>query len=846
MSRYVIGLSSRTALNPALTGGKGAGLAWLCRQQCQVPAGFVITTAAFRDFLAACPPEAGRSGRGLIAGGAGVLGQTLKTTPFPPRIAKAIVGAYRRLGGPVAVRSSLVGEDAHGASFAGQFHSQLQVEGEETLLVAVRACWASLFARGAAAYLDQQQPASTSDGGGPAMAVVVQRMVAATAAGVAFSADPVSGELGVIIEAARGLGDSVVGGRVTADRYLVDSRGVLAEVTPAVPEEPVLSETAILSLAKTVRDLAARAGGPRDIEWAFDGGFAILQCRPITSLIGRHIYSNRLTADMAPGLIKPMVYTTNTYAVAREVFGKLFTELIGPNDYDFTRLVPLICSRVYADMTLMGDLLMRIGLPPNFMEMMLRSEHADRGHMMRMDPRTLLAMGRMLRLAFRHGRLPPHQSAMVTRRQATLEPYRGRDWSQTPLSELLVQLDELVALRNGSYWLFFVSMMGMAVRNALLRRWVERRTTDIPCSDLIRGLTGLRSLEPLHEIGRLAELARQLPSDLRGTLSVADPAELQDRLDISPVGRALFTEVATFLERFGFLGSNGSDFTASTWAEHPVLIWRAIARAAESSDAVSAEVAVMARQEARRCVRAELGPIPRLVFDRLLASIVAAIELRESVGLMMSEYSFQMRRLFLAIADRLVARGDLAEREDLFFLTYDEMQALAGGRLQAGEAQARIAGRRAEIEADALLSPPSVISGDPDGVRRAPSPEPEVGAYLSGIPGSRGMAQGRARVVHDPVKAPACLSREDILIVPYSDVGWTPLFSSIGGIVAETGGQLSHAAIVAREYGLPAVVGVKGATRLIREGQPVSVDGSRGRVYLEPQPAGDGGDTWNR
>ena len=257
--------------------------------------------------------------------------------------------------------------------------------------------------------------------------------------------------------------------------------------------------------------------------------FHILQCRPITSLADRHVYSNRLTADMAPGLVKPMVYSTNTHAIAREVFGKLFTDLIGPNDYDFTRLTPHICSRVYADMTLMGELLARIGLPPNFMEMMLRSERAER-HTMRMQPRILLAVVRMAHMAFRHGRLPRHQAELLARWRAVLEPYCGRNWSARPLAELLAQLDELVASRNSTYWVFFVSAMGMAVRNALLRRWVEGRAGDVSCNDLIRGLTGLRSLEPLHEIGRLSELARQLPSDLRDALSVAQPDELRDRL----------------------------------------------------------------------------------------------------------------------------------------------------------------------------------------------------------------------------------------------------------------------------------------------------------------------------
>ena len=846
MSRYIIDLASRSALNPALSGGKGAGLAWLCRQHVNVPAGFILTTTAFRDFLVTCAPEPGPDLRGPNPDEAGALLRAIETARFPPSTARAILRAYRRLGGPVAVRSSLVGEDASAASFAGQFSTHLQVEGEEALLVAIRACWASLFAYGAAEYLRQQASVSGSVNG-PAMAVVVQRMVAATAAGVAFSADPISGELCVIIEACHGLGDAVVGGRAAADRYVIDARGVLAEITPAVPGAPVLGEAQILRMAEIVRDLDSRAGGPRDIEWAFDGmDLQILQCRPITSLAGRHVYSNRLVSDMAPGLVKPMVYTTNTYAIAREVFGRLFTELIGPSNYDFTRLVPLICSRVYADMTLMGELLKRIGLPPNFMEMMLRSERAERGQAMRMDPRSLLAIGRMVRLAVRHGRLPRHQTALLARRQATLEPYRGRDWSQAPLPELVAQLDELVLFRNNTFWLFFVSVMGMAVRNALLRRWVERRAGDVPFNDLIRGLTGLRSLEPMHEIGRLAELARQLPHDVGEDLSMAGPDALRARLDLSPAGRELLAEVEAFMDCFGFLSSNGSDFTASTWAENPALIWRAVARAAASPDPASPEAAAAAREAARRRVRAHLAPLSRLVFDRLLASVAAAIDLRESVSLLISEYSYQMRRIFLAVAQQFVVQGDLADREDLFYLTYDEMKALAAGHLQREDAQARIAARRTEIEADALISPPSVISGDPHLACRVAQSVPEAASDLSGIAASSGTVHGRARIVNDPVEAPAALSREDILIVPYSDVGWTPLFSTIGGIVAETGGQLSHAAIVAREYGLPAVVGVKDATRLIQDGQRVFVDGNRGRVHLESPWIGDGGDSWNQ
>ena len=368
------------------------------------------------------------------------------------------------------------------------------------------------------------------------MAVVVQRMVAATAAGVAFSADPLSGEFCTIIEAVHGLGDTLVSGRAAADRYVIDAQGVLAECAPSTAGAPVLAEADILRLAQIVRDLHARAGGPRDIEWAYDGAFHILQCRPITSLAGRHVYSSRLTSDMAPGLVKPMVYSTNTHAIAREVFGKLFTELIGPNTYDFTRLTPLICSRVYADMTLMGELLGRVGLPPNFMEMMLRSERAERERKMHMDLPAMLAMGRMARLAFRHGRLPPQQAALLAQQQARLAPYRSQDWTPAALADLLDSLDTLVAYRNSTFWLFFVSMMGLAVRNALLR-------AGSSSGSMLRSMTSFAALTACGAWNPSVRSAgwRSLPASSRrkpGVTSLwctgpntrrASPARLQDR-----------------------------------------------------------------------------------------------------------------------------------------------------------------------------------------------------------------------------------------------------------------------------------------------------------------------------
>lgn len=190
-----------------------------------------------------------------------------------------------------------------------------------------------------------------------------------------------------------------------------------------------------------------------------------------------------------------------------------------------------------------------------------------------------------------------------------------------------------------------------------------------------------------------------------------------------------------------------------------------------------------------------------------------------------------MRRIFLALADHLVAGGDLAERDDIFYLTYGELLQVVDGQLDPDFVNETVGARKTEMERDAQIEPPDTVCGDVVPTRLVSLPQDQE--YLVGIGGSSGLASGSARIVLEPSQAPVSLTRDDILVVPFTDVGWTPLLAGIGGIVAETGGQLSHTAIVAREYGLPAVVSVGQATRLIQDGQRVTVDGGSGRVYLD-------------
>ena len=702
--------------------------------------------------------------------------------------------------------------------------------GEQALLDAVRDCWASLFASRATSYLAQHGDAG-------AMAVVAQRMAPAVAAGVAFSADPLNGDRCVIIEAVRGLGSAVASGIARADRYVIDGRGVLAEIAPVVAGQPALSEAQALELAAIVSDIERLAAGPQDVEWAWDGAiFHILQARPITTLAGRHVYSSRLVADMAPGLVKPLVYDVNTLAKVREVFGALFAALLGSNDLDTSQLVTRLYSRVYADTTVIGDVLAAAGLPANLFESMLRDERSAHVRI-RMSPRMLGVALRMVKLVVKAGRLGGQQIRILHDGRLALEPFAARNWTGLELPELLVELERVTALRDGLFWFFFCCVFNSAVRTKILRSWVARHAPDVAFGELVRGLAGLKSLEPSLELAQLAETARGLDEADRAALFEADDLDLRRRLAGSAQGRVLLDRLGVFLDRYGYLSSNGSDFSSPSWNESPALIWRSIAAALAPARLRRNARPPWFRAAASERVCRSIGPVDRWAFGRLMAGASTAIEMRERASVLISKYGYEMRRLFLSVAGQLAGRGDLDSVEDIFYLTRREMESLAQGLMDSEAARACIRERRSAMAADAQIDPPDMIVAAPGQASLPVAVQERVDGleYLSGISGSPGLVRGIACVIHDPIDAPSTLGRSDILVVPFSDVGWTPLFAGIGGIVAETGGQLSHTAIVAREYNLPAVVSVRDATRRICNGQPLTVDGSQGRVYLRAE-----------
>jgi pyruvate,water dikinase len=796
MSRTVLDLADKAARREELAGGKASRLARLRARGLPVPPGFVITTRA--DAHGASPE---------------------------------IEAALRRLGGPVAVRSSLVGEEGRESSYAGQLDSVLDVHGPEQLLEAIRRCRASLGSERLTQYVRARGvPKSDPVPADHRLALLVQRMVPARVGGVAFGADPDTGQECVIIEAGSGLGDAVVAGRVQPDRYVVDAHGVLREVRPASGGQPLLAESAIHELARLVHSVSLELGAPQDVEWAWDGStFHVLQARPITALARRHTYSRRLVADMAPGLVKPLYWSTNIRDMTENVFRRLFTELLGPQPFDYRALVRRIHSRAYADMTLVGTLMAQLGLPHNMFDVLVREDAASgrRPRATRRGPRAWL---RLARVARRYGRIRRQAEAFVARRDRDIARYRAADWTDRPPAELLDEIRGLRGIHGETQWYMWLSAMSMLMRSRILTRLVRKCAPGSDASSLLAGYLQVASLEPNHEIRWIGSELAHCDSELVALARRGEDRAIREKLSASDSGRQLLARFDGFMERFGFLSASGTDFTVAPWIETPGLIWTS----AVSTSEADARGRNPIGEDERRRVRACLPWHRRPLYDHWLRSTAAYLQLRERISFAMAEDAYQMRRLYLAIGEFLARDGVLARAQDLFQLFADELEALVQGTLDPAEARERVRARDQELEVDAGLVLHEVIHGDDSGTAAAPPPQ-EAGC-LEGIPGSPGWVSGRARVVRSPEQLEPGSVRGTILVVPFMDIGWTPLFARIGGIVAETGGRLSHSAVVAREYGLPAVVGLTGVTDRIRDGQWITVDGHRGCVYLVDAP----------
>jgi pyruvate,water dikinase len=586
-------------------------------------------------------------------------------------------------------------------------------------------------------------------------------------------------------------------------------------------------------LGELVCSVADLAETPQDVEGSWDGRrFQVLHARPSSSIAGKPVYSRRMVSDMAPGVVKPLVWSTKYAPIVTNVFAPVFKRIGGPSDIDYTGMSARFYSRVYMNITMFGEQFRRIGLPANFFEVLAREDKAA-GKRFRFRLRMVPAILRLVRFAWREGRIGRRVGPFLESQHRKLDEFRTMDWASQSPTTLAGQFRRLKALHADSQWYVVVVTANMLIRSRILGRMIVGRWPGTDPRDVIKGYGRRSSLVPFEEIRKLANIARRLDRGLVEKLAGTDEFEPAEALAATAAGQELLEEFKRFMGRYGFLSANGSDFSEVPWVENPRLIWRTIGRLALARESTSAEGVEAHREEVLGLVRTGFGPLRRRVFDRLHASTVRFMDWRERVSLLMTEDSYLMRRCFLALGAKLVERKILADAADVFFLYEDELERVVADPAEAAAAAEKVAIRKAELVEDASLDPPETLccGAEAPALER---PTAEGLEFLSGIGASGGVRKGRARVVHDPALEAGHLGPADILVVPFTDVGWMPILSGVGGIVAEAGGQLSHTSIIAREYAMPAVVSVRNATRLIRDGQPITIDGTAGRIYLHP------------
>jgi phosphoenolpyruvate synthase/pyruvate phosphate dikinase len=835
---YVVDLEAIDATQVALAGGKGANLGELTRiDGVRVPPGFCVTTDAFDRIMGAAPALGERLDRlaALDAGDAEAIRarsaeirRIVEGVAVPGDVAAAIAGARAGLGeqGTYAVRSSATAEDGPAASFAGQQDSYLDVVGRPAILRHVSRCWASLFTERAVTYrlrngIDH----------GVRMAVVVQRMVPARAAGVLFTADPVTSNRAVAaVEAVPGLGDALVSGLADPDRYAVRDGQIARRALAG--ERPALTDAQVEGLVGLGRRIEAHFGRPQDIEWCLAGdGFEIVQTRPITTLFPvpdagddeRHVYVSVGHQQMMTDAMKPLGLSLwqlkarpRMYAAA----GRLFVDVIGMLASPAGRAGILEVLGKHDPLTV--DALRTIVERDDFVPSL---PDAGAASVPRPDPPPPIETDPAIPAG-----LIEQGQASIAALQRAIRSRRGPEL----LDFILEDIQELkrILFDPRSHQVYMGAMDASEWLNEHLEEWLgEKHAADTLTRSVPHNVTSEMGLALLD----VADAIRPHPEVVAFLRDAADD-ELLDALPKLPGGREAREAIEGFLARYGMRCVGEIDITRPRWSERPTTLVPLILGNVEHFEAGEGRRRFeRGRREAREKERELLERLRTLPdgarraeeAKRMIDRVRTFIGYREYPKYFIVSRSFVYKQALLAEADRLVRAHVLREREDSFFLTFAELHDVV--RTQRAD-QELIARRKLEFRADRALTPPRVLTSEGEVLAGEYRREEPPGGALTGLPVSAGTVEGRARVVLDI--ADAGLEPGDILVTAYTDPSWTPLFVAIAGVVTEAGGLMTHGAVIAREYGLPAVVGVQDATRRIPDGRRIRVHGTDGYVEI--------------
>lgn len=721
-------------------------------------------------------------------------------------------------GQPLVVRSSARDEDTGTLSAAGIYESFLNITSKEALAQAIARCFASYNSPRAVQYRQDNELPDTG------IAVVVQQQIQGQFSGVAFSRDPVArcGDA-VVIESLPGGAIQVVSGQVTPEQYRVM---VQPDDVPPVPTDAeadwqrpealtlamegqgatpgqVLQQVAYLA-----RHLEARYHGiPQDIEWTYDGEqLWLLQSRPITTL--QPIWTRKIAAEVIPGVIRPLTWSINR-PLTCGVWGEIFSVVLGNRaaGLDFEETATLHNSNAYFNASLLGDIFLRMGLPPESLEFLTRGAKFSRPPLVS----TIKNVPGLLRLLQRElwleDQFDRDESTIFS---AGLSALAAIPRDSLSLEELLDRTEDVLGLLRRVTYYNIMAPLSFALRRAIFR--VPEETLDASQNAEIAAIEDLRSI---------ANDTRLILSD-QDLHRISNASSLMAALAESTDGQTILAQLDGFIEKYGYLSPVGTDIAVSTWHENPGPVRELLAQfVLYPPPKKNPEAEAGARKSAPDAVQRRLnlkGQVNTL-YNRLLA---------------------ELRWCFLAIQTQWLKAGHLQSPGDIYFLNLEEIKAqiLAPSSIDWRELRTRIESRKQRFQQDQQMEvvPNLVFGNEPPGydlglVTHAPA---DIKQQLSGIAASAGVVEGPIRVMTQ-LESIDSNGEPFILVVPYTDAGWAPLLARARGLIAEVGGRLSHGAIIAREYGIPAVMNVARATQRLHTGQWVRVDGQQGVIeVLEP------------